>query len=122
VAEAQQAAAAQESKASVAKLSGSLAEIAMDQVCQLIASAEKTGLLTITFDGPVARVWFEDGLVTAAEFQGRRDQEAFNAFIAKKTGQFVFQPGEIAPKRRVRIPVNMVLLEAFRVADEARPF
>jgi hypothetical protein len=118
VAEAQQAAAAQEAKAAVAKLSGSLAEIPMDQVCQLIAGAEKTGLLTITFDGPVARVWFEDGMVTAAEFQGRTDQEAFNAFIAKKKGQFVFQPGEIAPKRRVRIPVNMVLLEAFRIADE----
>ncbi len=120
VAEAQQAAAAQETKAAGTKLSGSLAEIPIDQVCQLISGAEKTGLLTITFDGPVGRVWFEDGMVTAAEFQNRTDQEAFNAFIARKKGQFVFQPGEIAPKRRVRIPVNMVLLEAFRVADEFR--
>lgn len=118
LAEARQAAAAQDVNASGLKLAGSLAEVPMDQVCQLIAGAEKTGLLMITFDGPVARVWFENGMVTAAEFQARLDQEAFNAFIGIKKGQFVFQPGEIAPKRRVRLPVNMALLEAFRVADE----
>jgi hypothetical protein len=121
VAEARDAAAAQDAKAVRAKLAGSLTEIPIDQVCQLIAGAEKTGLLMITFDGPAARIWFEDGVVTAAEFQGRLDQAAFNAFISHKKGQFVFQPGEIAPKRRVRLAVAMALLEAFRVADEGSP-
>jgi hypothetical protein len=118
LAEARQAAAAQDAKAVASKLSGSLQEIPIEQVCQLISGAEKTGLLMITFEGPVARVWFENGMVTAADFGDHRDQDAFNTFIRLKKGQFVFQPGEIPPKRRVRIPVNMILLEACRVADE----
>jgi hypothetical protein len=115
--EVRHAAVAREVKA--LKLAGALQEIPLDQVCQLIGSSEKTGLLALDFEGRPARVWFEDGMVTAADFESRQDQEAFNAFIRLKKGQFLFQPGEIAPKRRLRSPVAMVLLEACRLADES---
>lgn len=101
------------------KLAGSLQEIPIDQVCQLIAGAEKTGLLQLTLDGATARIWFEAGFVIAAEYRGELDQEAFNAFIRQRQGSFAFQAGEPAPVRRVRLPVANVLLEALRVADES---
>ncbi len=100
------------------KLAGSLREIPVDQVCQLIATTGKTGLLMFDFKGPAGRVYFEEGMVVAAEFEGRLDQEAFNAFIRKREGHFIFRPGEIAPQRRLRAPVTMILLESFRVTDE----
>jgi hypothetical protein len=118
--EAQQAAAVNEVKAGNVKLAGSLQEIAIDQVCQLVGSSEKTGLLMLSFEGRVARVWFEQGQVVAAEFERMQDQAAFNAIAKLKKGDFIFQPGERPLQRRIQSPVHMMLLEAFRVADEGK--
>jgi hypothetical protein len=102
------------------KLAGSLQEIAFDQVCQLVGGSEKTGLLVLSFDGRVARIWFERGLVVAAEYERRRDQEAFNAIARHRKGDFHFQPSERPPEKRIQSPVHMMLLEAFRLADEGK--
>jgi hypothetical protein len=100
------------------KLAGSLQEISFDQVCQLVGTSEKTGLLILTFGARAARIWFERGLVVAAEFERLKDQEAFNAIARQRKGDFLFQPAERPPERRLQAPVHMMLLEAFRVADE----
>jgi hypothetical protein len=102
------------------KLAGSLQEIAFDQVCQLVGGSEKTGLLVLGFEGKVARIWFERGMVVAAEYERRKDQEAFNAIARHKRGDFHFQPSERPPEKRIQSPVHMMLLEAFRVADEGK--
>jgi|GEM_PF-2645119 len=101
------------------KLAGALGEVPLDQVCQLIAAAGKSGLLTLHFDSRKARVFFEEGFVVAADFEGKRDQAAFNAFCRRSGGHFAFTPGEAAAESRFRAPVAQFLLEAFRVADEA---
>ncbi len=101
------------------KLAGSLAEVPLDQICQLIAAASRSGLLTLQFDGQKAHVWFHNGTVVAAEFEGKRDQEAFNAFCRRTGGHFSFRPNQDAPERRMQAPVAHCLLEAFRLADEA---
>lgn len=116
--EVQMISAAEEVKAGDVKLAGSLTEIPLDQICQLIGSAGKTGLLRLNFDGAAARVYFEQGEVVAAEFDGRADQEAFNRFITRRQGHFLFQPQERTPERRLRKPVQSMLLEAHRAADE----
>jgi hypothetical protein len=103
------------------KLAGSLDVIPLDQVCQVVASSGKTGVLGLDFGGPQAKIFFEDGLVTAAEFGRAADQEALNAICKLKRGVFFFQPGPKAPHKRMRAPVSTVLLEAYRLADEAAP-
>jgi hypothetical protein len=102
------------------KLAGSLQEISFDQVCQLVGGSEKTGLLVLSFEGRVARIWFERGLVVAAEYERRKDQAAFNAIARHKKGDFHFQPSERPPEKRIQSPVHMMLLEAFRIADEGK--
>lgn len=118
--EAQQATAVHEVKAGNVKLAGSLQEVSFDQVCQLVGGSEKTGLLMLSLEGRVARIWFEQGQVTAVEFERMQDQTAFNAIARQKKGDFIFQPAERAPERRIQSPVHLMLLEAFRVADEGR--
>jgi len=118
--EVQQANAVQEVKAGNVKLAGSLLEVPLDQVCQLIGGADKTGLLMLSLEGRVGRIWFEQGLVVAADFERAKDQEAVNGIARHKKGDFIFQPGERPPERRVQLPVHQVLLEAFRVVDEGR--
>jgi hypothetical protein len=102
------------------KLAGSLQEIAFDQVCQLVGGSEKTGLLQLTFGSKVGRVWFERGLVVAADFGRLKDQEAFNEIARQKKGDFLFQPSERPPESRLQAPVHLMLLEAFRLADEGK--
>ncbi|HLY08404.1 MAG TPA: HEAT repeat domain-containing protein [Planctomycetota bacterium] len=118
--EVQQANAVQEVKAVNVKLAGSLQEIPLDQVCQLIGGSEKTGLLMLSLEGRVGRIWFEKGQVVAADFERTKDQEAINGIAGNKKGDFIFQPGERPAERRVQIPVHQALLEAFRVTDEGR--
>lgn len=102
------------------KLAGSLQEVAFDQVCQLIGSTEKTGLLLLSLEGRVGRVWFEQGQVVAAEFERELDQAAFNHIAHQHKGDFLFQPGEHPPERRIQRTVHQMLLEAFRIVDERK--
>jgi hypothetical protein len=111
-------AAPDETRPETLKLAGSLGEIPIDQICQLLESTAKTGILRVDFEGCAAEVCFEEGQVVAADFDGRQDQEAFNSFVRRDRGTFTFEPGDVAARRRVRIPVRSVLLEAFRLADE----
>jgi HEAT repeat protein len=110
----------QEVRPANVKLSGSLQEIPLDQVCQLVGGSEKTGLLMLSLEGRVGCIWFEQGQVVAADFERTKDQEAINGMARHKKGDFIFQPGERPPARRVQIPVPQALLEAFRVTDEGR--
>jgi hypothetical protein len=118
--EVQQVQAVQEVKAINVKLAGSLQEIPLDQVCQLIGGSSKTGLLMLSLEGRVGRIWFDQGQVVAADFERAKDQEAINGIARQKRGDFIFQPGERPPERRVQIPVPQALLEAFRITDEGR--
>jgi hypothetical protein len=116
----QQTAGAPELRARNIKLAGSLQEIPLDQVCQLVGGSEKTGLLMLSLEGRVGRIWFEQGQVVAAEYERRLDQEAVNAMARRKRGDFIFQPGERPKEQRVRLAVPGMLLEAYRIADEDR--
>jgi len=102
------------------KLAGSIQEVSFDQICQLCGSGEKTGLLLLTLEGRPGRVWFENGHVIGVEFERLQDQAAFNAIARQKKGDFVFQPGERPAQRRIDSPVQLMLLEAARIADESQ--
>jgi hypothetical protein len=66
------------------KAGGALSEIPFESLCRKIAAAENMGLLNVNFGGPVGRIYFDAGLVIAAEFEGRRDHEAFAAMIPRR--------------------------------------
>jgi hypothetical protein len=99
--------------------SGLLSSIPLDGVCQLLARSAKTGALRVNFHGPTATVHFDAGFVVSAEFQSRKDQEAFNAMFPLKEGVFVFKPGERAPAARVRLSVDQLLMKAFQLTNPA---
>jgi len=96
--------------------SGILTEIGLDQICQVIGSSRKTGLLLVNFEGPTAKVYFDKGLIVSAEFEGRHDQDAFNAFFSRKEGASVFKPGERTLEPRIKAAVDQVLVAAFQAS------
>jgi hypothetical protein len=100
--------------------SGSLRDAPLAAVFASLAAAPRTGLLLLNFEGRVARVWVEEGLVVAADFEGQRDHDAFRAFASLGRGEYLFQPGEPAPERRLRCPAA-ALLESTRPPCDSSP-
>jgi hypothetical protein len=99
-------------------LSGSLKQVPVEQMCELVASANCTGMLELAFEGFSAHVFFDKGIVVAADYAGIQDQEAFNQFITSKAGLFEFFPDEKPSEYRMQASVQSLLMEAFRVNDE----
>lgn len=118
--EASPAAASHDGSSGKIKLAGSLQEVGLDQICQLVGGTSKTGLLMLSLQGRVGRIWFDQGQVVAADFERLQDQHAVNAMAREKKGDFIFKPGERPAQARVQLAVPAMLLEAFRVADEGR--
>jgi hypothetical protein len=96
------------------KAGGVLQEIGLEALCVRLATLESTGLLSLNFSGPTGKLWFDAGLVIAAEFEGRRDHEAFIFMAGKREGYILFQPGETAPERRMLAQVASLVQEIQR--------
>jgi HEAT repeat protein len=91
------------------KAGGLLQELGLEPFCERLAGIEATGLLALNFNGPLGKIWFDAGLVIAAEFESRRDHEALIFMSGKRDGYALFNPGEAAPERRMLAQVTSVL-------------
>jgi hypothetical protein len=96
------------------KAGGVLQEIQLDLMCQRLGMLEASGLLMMNFNGPSGKIWFDAGLVIAAEFEGRRDQEAVIFMSGKREGYLLFSPGDAAPERRMLMQVSALLQDLLR--------
>ncbi|MFN3485361.1 MAG: DUF4388 domain-containing protein, partial [Planctomycetota bacterium] len=99
--------------------SGSLRDSPLPVVLTSLSAPPRSGLLVLNFEGRVARVWIENGLVVAADFEGRRDEDAFRAFARFERGEYLFQSGEPAPERRLRRSGAELLQSARLPADSS---
>jgi hypothetical protein len=104
------------------KVGGVLQEILLETICLRLAAIEATGLLLLYFNGPTGKIWFDAGLVIAAEFEGRRDQDAVIFMCSRREGYLLFQPGDSAPERRMLAQVASLLpdLRGSRVTPAPR--
>jgi hypothetical protein len=105
------------------KTGGVLQELGLEPLCSRLSSVEATGLLSLNFNGPAGKIWFDAGLVIAAEFEGRRDHEAFIFMAGKREGYVLFQPNETAPERRMLAQVAALMqeMQRARVGPGGRP-
>ena len=107
-------------------LSGTLAEVPISQVVQMLEATRKTGYLAVdggTVSGrTTGAIWFRDGQVVACELaapDGRLlDREAFYAVVALAEGSYEFVSEAITFEPRIRAPVQGLLMEAARRQDE----
>jgi HEAT repeat protein len=98
----------------VVKVAGSFAELPFEAVCRWIGGQERTGMLVVASGGQQGRIWFDAGLVIAAEFQGRTDKEAFTALAIRREGLFLFEADVHSGERRILIPVDSLLHDTSR--------
>lgn len=99
-------------------VSGSLSEMGLPEVVQILAQGRKTGQLKIRTPTEVGEIHFDGGLVVNAMWGKLRGEEAFYAMCALSAGEFVVDPSFKPGQRVIQATVESLLLEGMRRLDE----
>lgn len=100
-------------------VSGSLEEMGIPDIVQILHQGRKTGALLLTSDGEQGTIFFKDGGIVDASWRGLRGEEAFYAIVGIVKGGFTIDPSVTPPEKVIKASPEMLLLEGMRRMDEA---
>jgi response regulator RpfG family c-di-GMP phosphodiesterase len=100
-------------------VSGSLSEMSLPDMVQVLWHGRKTGALKIRSASGVGEIHFVNGSVYNALFGSQRGEEAFYAMLGLAQGDFVLDPNFVAPQELFHKSPEALLLEGMRRLDEA---
>jgi hypothetical protein len=99
---------------------GSLAELHLPDIIQLISVSGKTGVFHLT-NGPLAgEIYLNDGKIVHAQLDEVSGEEAVYALAIWSQGDFRFDPGVATELRTITKSNTNLLMEAARRLDEWR--
>ncbi|MFW6023505.1 MAG: DUF4388 domain-containing protein [Myxococcota bacterium] len=99
-------------------VTGSLREMALPDVVQILSNGRKTGRLTIRGGGVCGEVWFGEGEIHDARLGDRQGEEAFYPLLKLTDGDFELDPTVVPERRTIHLPAEGLLLEGMRRLDE----
>jgi response regulator RpfG family c-di-GMP phosphodiesterase len=100
-------------------VSGSLAEMALPDLVQILWHGRKSGALRIRRGAESGEVHLVDGMVVNAMWGKLRGEEAFYAMLRISDGEFALDPNFRAPEVVIAVSPEALLLEGMRRLDEA---
>src|SRR5260221_1125633 len=99
---------------------GSLAELHLPDIIQLVSVSGKTGIFHLT-DGPLkGQIFLNDGKIVHALLEDASGEEAVYALAIWRQGEFRFDPGPATEQRTITKSNTNLLMEAARRLDEWR--
>lgn len=101
-------------------VSGSLIEMGLPDMVQVLWHGRKTGALKIRAQVGAGEIHFVNGAIYNALFGNQRGEEAFYAMLALTEGDFVLDPNFVAPQELFNKSPEALLLEGMRRLDEAQ--
>jgi response regulator RpfG family c-di-GMP phosphodiesterase len=99
-------------------VSGSLEEMGLADLVQVLSQARKTGSLKIRSRGEVGEIHFQDGNVVHALRGELQAEPAFYAMVRLTEGDFALDPSFKPTVRTIQQSAEALLLEAMRRMDE----
>jgi hypothetical protein len=99
---------------------GSLAELHLPDIIQLISVSGKTGVFHLTDGALKGRIYLNDGKIVHAELDDVAGEEAVYALAIWSQGDFRFEPGIATDQRTINKSNTNLLMEAARRLDEWR--
>jgi response regulator RpfG family c-di-GMP phosphodiesterase len=99
-------------------VSGSLSEMALPDVVQILFHGRKSGKLTIAADGRRGEILFADGMIFDARFGDVLHEEAFYAMVKLRQGDFELDPNFRPSEQVIQVSPESLLLEGMRRLDE----
>jgi response regulator RpfG family c-di-GMP phosphodiesterase len=100
-------------------VSGSLQEMGLPDVIQILANGRKNGRLKVRGGGLHGEMMFQDGSIHDAMFGDLTGAEAVYGILRLTEGDFALDPDMDPIEDRIGIPAHHLLLEAMRRIDEA---
>jgi hypothetical protein len=101
-------------------LQGSLTELSLPDVIQLVSVSGKTGAFHLSRDGEQGMIYLQDGQIVDASVGNLRGEYAVYEMAIWSSGDFVFNPGEATHDVTVRRSNANLMMEAARRLDEWR--
>jgi len=99
---------------------GSLAELHLPDIIQLVSVSGKTGVFHLT-DGPLkGQIFLHDGKIVHAQIDEASGEEAVYALAIWRQGEFRFEAGVDTESRTITKSNTNLLMEAARRLDEWR--
>lgn len=105
-------------KKAAAGLSGSLKDMGLPEVVQVLGQGRKTGQLRVSSSAGSGEMHFDAGNIVHAVFGKHRAGDGFYAMLLLKDGDFAFDPNVKAPERTLNASTESLLLEGMRRIDE----
>jgi hypothetical protein len=99
---------------------GSLAELHLPDIIQLISVSGKTGVFHLSDGGLRGQIYLVDGKIVHAQLDEAQGEEAVYALAIWNQGEFRFDPGEATGVRTISKSNTNLLMEAARRLDEWR--
>lgn len=99
-------------------VSGSLSEMALPDIVQILWHGRKSGALRIRSGGDSGEIHFHLGNIVNAMHGKLRGEEAFYAMLRLKDGEFALDPNFVAQAKVISESPEALLLEGMRRMDE----
>jgi hypothetical protein len=99
---------------------GSLKELPLPDIVQLVSVSGKTGSFTLTREDARGEIYLKNGQIIHAAVGDSEGEEAIFALSIWNSGDFMFTPGEEAPRQTITKSNTNLLMEAARRIDEWR--
>lgn len=99
---------------------GSLKELPLPDIIQLVSVSGKTGKFTLTRDADRGFIFLKNGQMVHASVGDLIGEEAIYALAIWNSGDFQFNPGEEADRQTISKSNTNLLMEAARRLDEWR--
>lgn len=97
---------------------GSLKELPLPDIIQLVSVSGKTGAFVLTSGRQEGQIFLRNGEIVHAEAAGAHGEEAVYELAIWQEGDFVFKPGVEADAHTVKKSNTNLLMEAARRVDE----
>jgi len=101
-------------------VSGSLTEMALPDVVQILYHGRKSGRLTITAQGRNGEILFNEGQIFEAKFGEVLNEDAFYEMLSLVDGDFELDPNFSPTERLIQMNPESLLLEGMRRLDEVQ--
>src|SRR5205807_8503184 len=99
---------------------GSLKELPLPDIIQLVSVSGKTGKFSLTRDNDRGSIFLKNGQMVHASVGDLTGEEAVYALSIWNHGDFLFTPGEEADRQTITKSNTNLLMEAARRLDEWR--
>jgi hypothetical protein len=99
---------------------GSLAELHLPDIIQLVSVSGKTGVFHLSDAAHRGDIWLHEGRIVHAETDDLSGEEAVYALAIWRAGEFRFEAAATAPRQTIQKSNTNLLMEAARRLDEWR--